>query len=173
MTSLHVSTSTAYLDVVKVNLVYIYELRLSGKDKTKSNIDKSLLDDVEDLNFFNCWDWGEIIWERTFSGLQKTLKDKVFAYKEKARANQNYVVKYNLRASLTPSRRITTILVLLDVEQYYRDTPVAERAVYVDQPEDDRVYNLSLTNSDSIDNDGVKMILNMSMSNMTRSVLSL
>lgn len=46
---------------MKVSLVYMYELRLSGKDKTKRNIHKSVLDDVNDLNFFNSQDWGENI----------------------------------------------------------------------------------------------------------------
>lgn len=187
------------LDAVKVSLIYMYELGLSGKDKTKSNIDRSLLDDVDDLDFFNSRDWGSIIWERTFNGLQKALRDKVFVYKQKARANQKYVVKYNLpgfphafqvwayetistivdtaairlnenavprflRWACTyslPNRTlqrdvfnspvtvITPVLVLSDAERRYRDTPVAERAVYVDRPNEDRVPSSSLTGSDS------------------------
>lgn len=39
------------LDTVKITLVYYTELAMMGKDKKKSVIDKSLLDDVEDLEY--------------------------------------------------------------------------------------------------------------------------
>lgn len=57
------------LDTVKVTLVYYTELAMMGKDKTKSVIHKSLLDDVEDLEYYNSLDWGHILWERTLKGL--------------------------------------------------------------------------------------------------------
>lgn len=51
---------------MKVSFVYMYELKLIGKDKTKGNINKSLLDDVDDLDFFNSQDCEENIWDQTF-----------------------------------------------------------------------------------------------------------
>lgn len=51
------------LYTVKVSLVYYYELGLIRKDKTKTSIDKSLLDDEEDLGYFNSLDW-DIFYER-------------------------------------------------------------------------------------------------------------
>ncbi|XP_008437501.1 uncharacterized protein LOC103482899 isoform X3 [Cucumis melo] len=84
------------LDAVKVTLVYYTELAMMGKDRTKSIINKSLLDDVEDLKYYNSLDWGHILWERTLRGLQNALKNKVDMYKKKVKLNKNYNVKYSL-----------------------------------------------------------------------------
>ncbi|XP_031741885.1 uncharacterized protein LOC105435430 isoform X2 [Cucumis sativus] len=84
------------LDAVKVTLVYYTELAMMGKDRTKSIINKSLLDDVEDLKYYNSLDWGHILWEKTLRGLQNALKNKVDMYKKKVKLNKNYNVKYSL-----------------------------------------------------------------------------
>ncbi|XP_038902478.1 uncharacterized protein LOC120089133 [Benincasa hispida] len=76
------------LDVVKISLVHYYVLGLIGKGKIKSSINKSLLDDVKDLEYFNSLNWGYILCERTFNGLKKVLKDKVTSYKENVWANE-------------------------------------------------------------------------------------
>lgn len=49
------------LDTVKITLVYCIVLAMMGKDKTKGIVEKSLLDDVEDLVYFNNIDLGHMI----------------------------------------------------------------------------------------------------------------
>ncbi|CAK9317791.1 unnamed protein product [Citrullus colocynthis] len=69
---------------------------------------------------------------------------------------------------------ITAVLALSNTVWQYRDTSVADRAVYVDRPEDDRVPSPSLTDSDSLTRMGIiRIILSISMLKTMRSILSL
>ena len=54
------------MDVVMMSLVYYTELVMMGKEKMGANVDKQLFLDVEDFEYFNSMDWGNILWERTF-----------------------------------------------------------------------------------------------------------
>ncbi|XP_038876469.1 uncharacterized protein LOC120068893 [Benincasa hispida] len=47
------------VDAVKMTLVYYTELAMMGREKTKANVDKTLLIDVEDLDYFNSMYWGK------------------------------------------------------------------------------------------------------------------
>ncbi|XP_038887239.1 uncharacterized protein LOC120077431 [Benincasa hispida] len=44
-------------DAVKMTLIYYTELAMMGREKMKTNVDKILLIDVEDLDYFNSMDW--------------------------------------------------------------------------------------------------------------------
>ncbi|XP_038882418.1 uncharacterized protein LOC120073687 [Benincasa hispida] len=84
-------------DVVKITLVYYTEVAMMGKTNQKNVMDRTLFDDIEDIDYYNSLDWGTIIWQRTLDSLKTALKENVDLYKEKVRGNKNYVVKYSLR----------------------------------------------------------------------------
>ncbi|XP_038896227.1 uncharacterized protein LOC120084503 [Benincasa hispida] len=56
------------MDVVKMTLICCTELGMIGREKMRANVDKILLIDVEDLDYFNSWE--NVLWERTLLGLQ-------------------------------------------------------------------------------------------------------
>lgn len=71
------------------------------------------IDDIDDIEYLNSIDRGNILWERTFSGLQKALKDKVESYMQKVKMIKNHVVKYNLFSF--PHAFQVTIIYCIDV----------------------------------------------------------
>ncbi|XP_038889082.1 uncharacterized protein LOC120078991 [Benincasa hispida] len=77
------------MDVVKMTLVYYIELAMMGREKTRTNIDKTLLIDVEDLDYFNSMDWRNVLWERTLLGLQGGLSGKTENYEKRSKINKN------------------------------------------------------------------------------------
>ena len=46
-----------------MSLVYHSELAMMRKEKMRVNVDKKLFHDVEDLEYFNSMDWGNVLWE--------------------------------------------------------------------------------------------------------------
>ncbi|XP_038890219.1 uncharacterized protein LOC120079858 [Benincasa hispida] len=73
-------------------------------EKTRANVNKTLLIDVEDSEYFNSMDWRNVLWERILLELQRGLSGKT---------------------------RITSIpLIMLDRERQYRDIRVDERPIY-------------------------------------------
>ncbi|XP_038885907.1 uncharacterized protein LOC120076213 [Benincasa hispida] len=68
------------MDAMKMTLVYYTELGMMGREKTKANVDKTLLIDVEDLDYFNSLDWRNVLWERKLLGLQRGFSGKAKNY---------------------------------------------------------------------------------------------
>ncbi|XP_038889303.1 uncharacterized protein LOC120079213 [Benincasa hispida] len=120
------------MDAMKMTLVYYTELAMMGREKTRANVDKTLLIDMKDLDYLNSMDWGNVLWERTLLGLQRGLSGKSENYKKRSKINKNYIVKYNLsRFPRAFQTRITPIpLIMFDMEGWYRDTLIDERPVY-------------------------------------------
>ncbi|XP_038885931.1 uncharacterized protein LOC120076239 [Benincasa hispida] len=84
-------------DVVKITLIYYTKVAMMGKNKQKSVDDRTLFEDVEDIDYYNNLNWDTIIWQRTLDALKTAPNDKVGLYKEKVKGNKNYVVKYSFR----------------------------------------------------------------------------
>lgn len=102
-------------DAVKVSLIYYTEIVMMGKNKGKSNVDKDLYGQVEDLDYFNNMDWGTTIWQRTLKGLQSAMKDKVVNYKNKVTTNKKFQVRYSLTGFPVAFQVTNIILQLLSM----------------------------------------------------------
>ena len=98
------------MNTMKMSLVYYTELAMMGKEKTRANVDKQLFLVVENLEYFNSIDSGNILWERTFQGLHRGLKGKADNYKKRSKNNKNYIVKYNLSVFSHAFQVITRIV---------------------------------------------------------------
>ena len=49
------------MDAMKMSVLYYTELVMMGKEKMTVNMDKKLFPDVEDLEYFNSMDWGNLL----------------------------------------------------------------------------------------------------------------
>ncbi|XP_038885893.1 uncharacterized protein LOC120076200 [Benincasa hispida] len=70
------------MDAMKMTLVYHTELGMMGREKTRTNVNSTLLIDVEDLDYFNSRNQGNVLWDRTLLELQRGLSDKAENYKK-------------------------------------------------------------------------------------------
>ncbi|XP_038887081.1 uncharacterized protein LOC120077257 [Benincasa hispida] len=82
--------------------VYYTEVAMMGKNKQKNVVDRTLFDDVEDIDHYNNLDWGTIIWQRTLDAMKTALNDKT---------------------------KVKEGLVMSDTEKEFRDTSIDRRVV--------------------------------------------
>ena len=83
-------TSSNDEDVVKLALLYLLEILLLGKE-SKNKVDKSHLAMVDNLELFNAYPWGKIVFDMTIKSLSTVMIDRVKKFQKKKENNLNHI----------------------------------------------------------------------------------
>jgi hypothetical protein len=83
-------------DVVKLALYYVLERFFMGREKRRL-INLSWLDIVDDLEQFNTFPWGSIVYDATIDALQSALAGRLRGFRKRKQTKPSHgVEKYNL-----------------------------------------------------------------------------
>jgi hypothetical protein len=83
-------------DVVKLALYFVLERFLMGREKRRI-INLEWLDIVDDLDQFNAYPWGSVVYAATIDSLGSALKGRLETFKKRKQKKPSHEVeKYNL-----------------------------------------------------------------------------